>query len=106
MLLGAILSAAIVSTTNVVSLAAGAAPTNENVTSSLVKIDARPDFTFRVDLSNSGAGESSPIYEPYYLSAYKVTNAQYYEFISETSRKAPSYWSGGVYPGERKIIRY
>ena len=98
MLLGAILSAAIVSTTNVVSLAAGAAPTNENVTSSLVKIDARPDFTFRVDLSNSGAGESSPIYEPYYLSAYKVTNAQYYEFISETSRKAPSYWSGGVYP--------
>ena len=82
MLLGAILLAAIVSTTNIVSLAAGAAPTNENVTSSLVKIDARPDFTFRVDLSNSGAGESSPIYEPYYLSAYKVTNAQDYDFIS------------------------
>ena len=65
---------------------------------SLVQIEARPDFTFRYDVSNQAEGESSPILSDYYFSAYKVTNAQYKEFIDETGRKTPSYWKNGTYP--------
>ena len=65
---------------------------------SLVQIEARPDFAFRYDVSNHSEGENSPILLDYYLSAYKVTNAQYKEFIDETGRKAPSYWKNGTYP--------
>ena len=64
----------------------------------LIHIKARPDFAFRYDLTNTAAGESSPIENDYYLSAYKVTNAQYAVFISETGHKAPSYWKNGTYP--------
>ena len=70
----------------------------DEIVNALVKIDARPDFAFRNDLSNNGDGDESPILSDYYLSAYKVTNAQYKKFISETSRKAPSYWKNGTYP--------
>ena len=64
----------------------------------MVHIEARPDFTFRSDLTNSTAGEPSPIENDYYLSAYKVTNEEYRVFVSETSHKAPSYWTNGTYP--------
>lgn len=94
----AVISLLLLSAVSMTSFAEVKTPTNDNILSSLVRIEERPDFAFRNDLDNSGAGESSPITEPYYLSAYKVTNAQYYEFISETSRKAPSYWSDGIYP--------
>jgi len=65
---------------------------------SLVRISARPDFAFRTDLTNSKAGEASPITQDYYLSAYKVTNEQYAVFLKETGRKAPGYWKNGTYP--------
>lgn len=65
---------------------------------SLVHVDARPDFTFRSDLTNSAAGEQSAINKDYYLSAYKVTNAQYAEFAAQTDHKVPSYWENGTYP--------
>lgn len=71
---------------------------HDNITSSMVLIKARPDFVFRYDLSNKGTGESSPIENDYYLSAYKVTNEQYSKFIRETSRQAPKYWTNGTYP--------
>ena len=86
MILGAALSLSLVSATEIVGFAA-TVPTNDNVTSSMVKINARPDFQFRTNLDNKGDGEASPIHEAYYLSAYKVTNAQYYEFVKETNRK-------------------
>ena len=70
----------------------------DDITDALVKIEARPDFAFRYDLTNSANGEASPIESDYYLSAYKVTNAQYAVFVSETGRKAPSYWKNGAYP--------
>ena len=63
----------------------------DEIIASLVHIQARPDFAFRYDLTNSTAGEKAPIVTDYYLSAYKVTNAQYAVFIAETSHKAPSY---------------
>ena len=72
--------------------------TVDEIISSLVHIESRPDFAFRSDLTNKTVGESSPINSDYYLSAYKVTNAQYAVFISETSHKAPSYWKNGTYP--------
>ena len=71
--------------------------TDEHI-ASLVHIEARPDFVFRHDLTNTTDGELSPIENDYYLSAYKVTNAQYAVFIAETSHKAPSYWINGTYP--------
>ena len=70
----------------------------DEIISSLVHIEARPDFSFRYDLTNTTTGEASPIEKDYYLSAYKVTNAQYAIFVSETSHKAPSYWKNGTYP--------
>lgn len=68
------------------------------IIASLVHIDARPDFAFRTDLTNTEAGEASPILADYYLSAYKVTNAQYAAFLAETGHKAPGYWTDGSYP--------
>lgn len=70
----------------------------DDIVDALVKIEARPDFAFRYDLTNSASGEASPIENDYYLSAYKVTNAQYAVFVSETGHKAPSYWKNGTYP--------
>ena len=70
----------------------------DSLITSLVHIAAREDFAFRSNLSNSGAGESAPITQDYYLSKYKVTNAQYKTFLDETSRKAPRYWTNGTYP--------
>lgn len=70
----------------------------DDILDSLVRISARPDFAFRYDLSNSESGEAAPIKEDYYLSAYKVTNAQYLAFIQDTGTKAPSYWSNNTYP--------
>ena len=72
--------------------------TTDEIIDSLVHIEARPDFSFRYDLTNTTSGEASPIENDYYLSAYKVTNAQYATFVSETSHKAPSYWKNGTYP--------
>lgn len=72
--------------------------TEDDIIDALVKIEARPDFTFRYDLTNSTSGEAAPIENDYYLSAYKVTNAQYAVFVSETGHKTPSYWKNGTYP--------
>ena len=71
---------------------------SDDIIASMVHIEARPDFTFRYDLSNKGSGELSPIESDYYLSAFKVTNEQYAKFVSETSHKAPNYWTNGTYP--------
>ena len=71
---------------------------DDPIISALVHIDARENFAFRNNLSNSGTGESSPITQDYYLSKYKVTNAQYKVFIDETGRKTPSYWKNSTYP--------
>ena len=71
---------------------------SDAIISALVKIDARHDFVFRYDTANSERGEASPIESDYYMSAYKVTNAQYSEFVSETGHKSPSYWKNGEYP--------
>ncbi|MBR4873724.1 MAG: SUMF1/EgtB/PvdO family nonheme iron enzyme [Clostridia bacterium] len=70
----------------------------DEIISQLIYIDKRPDFAFRYDLTNAAAGEASPIENGYYLSAYKVTNAQYAAFVAETSHKVPSYWKNGSYP--------
>lgn len=72
--------------------------TTDEIIASLVHIEARHDFAFHYDLTNTTAGEKSPIENDYYLSVYKVTNAQYAVFIAETSHKAPSYWKNGTYP--------
>ena len=72
-------------------------PTDELI-ASLVHIEARPEFSFRNDLKNTGEGEASPIEKDYYLSAYKVTNAQYALFVAETGHRAPKYWTNGTYP--------
>ena len=61
-------------------------------------MEARSDFSFRYDLTNNAGGESSPITDDYYLSAYKVTNKQYAAFVAETGHKTPSYWENGTYP--------
>ena len=71
---------------------------SDDILSAMVKIDAREDFAFRSNLTNNGTGESSPITKDYYLSKYKVTNAQYKEFVDATGHKAPSYWKNGTYP--------
>ena len=76
----------------------GSAIATDAILSSLVRIPARSDFTFHSDLTNTATGELSPIEKDYYLSAYKVTNAQYAVFVAETSHKAPSYWKNGTYP--------
>ena len=70
----------------------------DEIIASMVHIEARPDFSFCYDLTNKTNGELSPIEKDYYLSAYKVTNAQYAVFVAETSHKAPSYWKNGIYP--------
>ena len=70
----------------------------DEIIDSLIHIKARHDFSFHNDLTNTKAGEASPINSDYYLSAYKVTNAQYAVFVAETSHKAPSYWKNGTYP--------
>lgn len=72
--------------------------TTDKILASLVYIEARPDFAFRYDLANKEEGEASPIENGYYLSAYKVTNAEYALFVAETSHKVPSYWKDGTYP--------
>lgn len=68
------------------------------VEAQMVLIPARPDFAFAKDLTNTEAGEASPILENYYLSRTKVTNAEYKLFLDATGRKAPSYWADGMYP--------
>ena len=70
----------------------------DDIISSMVKIDARADFAFRSNLTNNGTGESAPITKDYYLSKYKVTNAQYKKFVDATGHKTPSYWKNGTYP--------
>ena len=70
----------------------------DSIIASMVRIEARPDFAFRFDLTNSTTGETSPVVNDYYLSAYKVTNGQYAKFVAETGHRAPSYWKNGVYP--------
>lgn len=70
----------------------------DDIISSMVHIKAREDFRFRYDLANKESGESAPIENDYYLSAYKVTNAQYKKFVDETSHSAPKYWTDGTYP--------
>ena len=76
------------------------APENETdaLLLSLVKIEPRPDFAFRYDLTNQATGESAPILSDYYLCAYKVTNEQYKKFIDETNHNTPSYWENRTYP--------
>lgn len=79
----------------------------DEVISALIHIDARPDFAFHYDLTNSKPGEKSPIENDYYLSAFKVTNAQYADFVAETSHKTPRYWKNGTYPkgkGEHPVL--
>ena len=71
----------------------------DTVLDTMVRIDAREDFAFRSTLNNQAGGESAPILEDYYLSKYKVTNAQYKEFTDDTGRKTPGYWKNGTYPG-------
>ena len=71
---------------------------DDPILSALVHIDAREDFAFRYDLTNSGTGEVAPITEDYYLSKYKVTNAQYKAFCDATDHKTPKYWKNGSYP--------
>ena len=66
--------------------------------SSFVLVNARQDFVFRYDLSNTGEGESSPIQQDYYLCKYKVTNVQYYAFCEATGYDPPKYWTNGMYP--------
>ena len=63
-----------------------------------VAIPANPSFSFKLDLTNTIAGEISPIDTAYCLAKYPVTNEQYYAFITATGRNAPSYWTGGMYP--------
>lgn len=70
----------------------------DEMIASLIHIEARPDFSFRYNLTNTTLGEASPIKNDYYLCSCKVTNAQYAVFIEENSRKAPSYWGNGTYP--------
>lgn len=71
---------------------------SDDIIDSMVRIKARPDFSFRYDLTNKGTGEASPLENDYYLSAFKVTNEQYAEFVAETSHKIPNYWANGTYP--------
>ena len=78
--------------------ASSAESAEDEIIAALVHIDARPDFAFRYDLKNKDAGEAAPIEKDYYLSAYKVTNAQYAVFLAETSHKAPKYWVNNTYP--------
>ena len=72
--------------------------TKDEILDAMVYIAARPEFQFRSDLTNKEIGEASPVEKPYYLSAYKVTNAQYAKFVQETGHKAPKYWQNGTYP--------
>ena len=85
-------------TTSAVDLPIDPPKTEDAILSSLVQIKARPEFAFHSDLTNSAAGEKSPIEKDYYLSAYKVTNAQYAAFLKDAGHKAPSYWKNGSYP--------
>lgn len=73
-------------------------PWVSSVIGSMIKINARPDFAFRNDLRNSSAGEKCAVENDYWLSACKVTNAQYALFASETGHKVPNYWKNGTYP--------
>lgn len=70
----------------------------ETMPEGMVRIPARPGFTFAADLTNTGAGEASPILQDYYISATKVTNAEYKRFIDATGHKAPNYWTNAMYP--------
>ena len=69
-----------------------------DITDRLVLIPAREDFVFARDRTNTTDGEASPITEDYYLSSTKVTNAEYKAFLDATGRKAPNYWTNGMYP--------
>ena len=77
-------------------------PVEDEIIASLVHISARPEFVFNNDVTNTLAGEASPIQNDYYLSAFKVTNEQYAVFIRETGRKAPSYWKNGTFPAGKE----
>ena len=70
----------------------------DDLIASMVPVKARQAFAFRYDLRNENAGEAMPIMQDYYLSAYKVTNEAYAEFVKETGHKAPNYWKNGSYP--------
>lgn len=39
--------------------------------------------------------------QPFYISKYEVTNAQYAAFVFLTSHPAPEQWEGGIYPAGR-----
>lgn len=71
---------------------------DDPILSSMVFIKERQDFAFRYDLNNSGDGEESPITNGYYLSKYKVTNAQYKAFCDATGHNTPKYWNNDAYP--------
>lgn len=81
-----------------ISIGASSLNNEDTIISSLVFVEKREDFAFRYSLSNDSPGESAPISSDYYLSKYKVTNAQYKAFCDATSHKAPSYWKNGSYP--------
>lgn len=63
----------------------------------LVGFDPDPTFTFALNTSNAAPGEASPITAPYHLSKYKVTNAQYLQFLDDTGAEPPRVWPGGTY---------
>lgn len=63
-----------------------------------VRIPANPDFSFANGLIRHEKGEKSPIFKPYCLAKYPVTNAEYKKFVDSTRHKTPRYWKDGTYP--------
>ncbi|MBQ7111784.1 MAG: SUMF1/EgtB/PvdO family nonheme iron enzyme [Thermoguttaceae bacterium] len=76
----------------------GADSASTAVVASMRRIEARPDFQFRVVLDSDADDGRVPPENAYYLSAYQVTNRQYAEFVAATGRKTPRYWKNGAYP--------
>lgn len=68
------------------------------IVASMVPFDVAPDFAFTTTVSDQGAGEASPITEPYLLSRVAVTNADWAAFVAAGGAASPSYWTDGVYP--------
>ena len=82
------------------AFAVAAEPTD--VVASMRRIEARPDFQFRVLLDSDADDGRVPLENAYYLSAYQVTNRQYADFGKATGRKPPKYWRGGSFPKGRE----